>query len=139
MKKEKQPWYKDGLRFQCTACGKCCSGFSGYVWVTESEMLAMAEYLDISLSLFKRKYVRQKDNKYALVELRARNYDCIFLRDNKCIVYPVRPKQCKIYPWWKENLKSKESWECAKMECEGLNDDEAPLFTKEELEKILNI
>jgi uncharacterized protein len=133
----KEKWYKDGLRFRCTGCGKCCSGVPGYVWVTEDEMLVMAEYLNISLLLFKRKYTRQKNNQYSLIELRDHNYSCIFLRDNQCLVYPVRPIQCKTYPWWKENLKSKESWECAKGECEGLNDDEAPLFTQEEIDNVI--
>ncbi|MFM7740581.1 MAG: YkgJ family cysteine cluster protein, partial [Planctomycetota bacterium] len=28
-----EPWYKDGLRFQCSQCGDCCTGGAGYVWV----------------------------------------------------------------------------------------------------------
>ena len=27
-------WYRDGLRFECTRCGACCTGAPGYVWVT---------------------------------------------------------------------------------------------------------
>ena len=23
---KKQPWYREGLRFECTQCGACCSG-----------------------------------------------------------------------------------------------------------------
>ena len=32
------PWYKDGLRFQCTGCGDCCTGGPGYVWVNQAEI-----------------------------------------------------------------------------------------------------
>jgi len=121
-------WYKEGLRFQCTECGKCCMGKSGFVWVSEEEAAAMAATLEISLPLFKRKYLRQRDNRYALVEKKISedNYACIFLNDKKCLVYKARPTQCRTFPWWKENLTTEESWKLAANDCEGINDD-APL------------
>lgn len=124
------PWFKEGLRFKCTECGKCCTGTPGYVWITEEEMIAMAGVLNISLELFKRKYIRSKDNRYALIEKKAQNgdYDCIFLKDKKCQVYQARPRQCRTFPWWKENLASKESWQLAAEDCEGIN-EEAPLWS----------
>lgn len=129
------PWYKGGLRFQCTECGKCCTGPSGYVWVTEDEMHAMAVQLNIPLDLFVRKYVRQRDNRYALIEKKnaSGEYDCIFLKDKKCQVYQVRPSQCRTFPWWKENLDTEESWKRAALGCEGIN-DQAPLVPYEEIE-----
>jgi hypothetical protein len=132
------PWYKDGLRFKCTECGKCCTGPSGFVWVSEEEMQAMADTLDISLELFKKKYVRHRDNRYALVERKTKggDYDCIFLKDKKCEVYQARPQQCRIFPWWPENLKSEESWQSAAQECEGINPD-APLVPYSEIVKSL--
>lgn len=132
------PWYKDGLRFKCTECGKCCTGPSGFVWVSEEEMQAMADTLDISLELFKKKYVRHRDNRYALVERKTKggDYDCIFLKDKKCEVYQARPQQCRTFPWWQENLKSEESWQSAAQECEGINPD-APLVPYSEIVKSL--
>ena len=41
----KDTWYKDGLRFECTGCGKCCSGFPGFVWVTEEEMQGIIHHM----------------------------------------------------------------------------------------------
>ena len=26
------PWYADGLSFECTMCGNCCTGPPGAVW-----------------------------------------------------------------------------------------------------------
>ncbi|KAF3361861.1 hypothetical protein PHSC3_001628 [Chlamydiales bacterium STE3] len=122
------PWYQGGLNFKCTECGKCCTGTSGFVWVSEEEMTEMAAVLSISLPLFKRNYTRKRDNRYALIEKKTANeeYDCVFLKDKKCQVYRARPLQCRTFPWWSENLMSKESWEIASLECEGIN-DEAPL------------
>lgn len=132
------PWYKEGLRFKCTECGKCCTGTSGYVWVNEDEMTAMAEILQTSLSEFKRKYVRQRDNRYALVEKKASNgdFDCIFLKDKKCLVYQARPVQCRTFPWWQENLTTEESWKLAAEECEGIHET-APLVPYEQIVELL--
>lgn len=132
------PWYKDGLHFKCTECGKCCTGNPGYVWATEEEMAAIAAYLDIPVDLFKRKYTRQKNFRYSLIERKTMQgeYECVFLDGKKCKIYPVRPKQCRKFPWWKENLNSKESWCQAAESCEGIN-DQAPLVSCEEIEKLL--
>lgn len=96
------PWYKEGVRFTCTECGKCCTGPSGFVWVTEEEMLAMAAFLGIALDLFKRKYMRRKDNRYALVEKKNQNneFDCIFLKAKKCQIYQARPKRIGPALFW---------------------------------------
>lgn len=120
------PWYEEGIKFRCTECGKCCTGQPGYVWVSREEMGRIAEHLQMPLDKFMCTYVRQKDNRYALTEKRASNYDCVFLKDKKCTIYAVRPTQCRTYPWWLSNLKSKECWEQAKEICEGIRDD-APL------------
>lgn len=131
----KLPWYKDGLKFKCTECGKCCTGSSGFVWVTEEEIRAMAKVLDLSEQKFKIKYIRNRDNRFALVEKKNAigEYDCIFLKNKKCQVYQARPKQCRTFPWWKENLNSEESWKIAALSCEGIN-DEAPLIPFSEIE-----
>lgn len=132
------PWYKDGLRFKCTECGKCCTGISGFVWVTEEEIRAIAAVLDVPLDLFKRKYIRNRDNRYALVEKKSKNgeYDCIFLNDKKCQVYEARPNQCRTFPWWKENLTTEESWKLAAKDCEGIH-DEAPLVPYSQIVQLL--
>lgn len=131
------PWYKNGLNFKCTECGKCCTGSPGYVWVSEDEMMAMAAALNVSLDLFKRKYIRQSDNRYALIEKKSQHFDCIFLKDRKCLVYQARPIQCRTFPWWKENLGSEESWKKASESCEGIN-EQAPLIPYSEIVQLGN-
>ncbi len=135
-KKQEEPWYKEGLRFQCTECGQCCTGAPGYVWVNEQEIAAMAEFLNISIDSFKKKYLRRRDNRYALVEKKSQNHDCVFLKDKKCLVYKARPTQCRTYPWWKENLNSEESWKSAAQSCEGIN-DEAPVVPYSQIVQLL--
>lgn len=128
------PWYKEGLRFQCTECGKCCTGSPGYVWVTEEEMVSIAAFLKTPIDAFKKKYTRQKYGRFALLEKDRENFDCVFLNGKACSIYSVRPKQCRTFPWWKENLQSEESWRAAKQYCEGIRDD-APLVPFSTIEK----
>lgn len=137
-KKKQLPWYKDGLKFQCTECGKCCTGSPGFVWVSKEEIISIAKLLNISVELFKKKYLRQRDNRYALVEKKSQNHDCIFLKDKKCLIYQARPSQCRTFPWWRENLNTKESWKLASESCEGIN-EQAPLVSYEQIEKLLII
>jgi uncharacterized protein len=136
--KSKLPWYKDGLRFKCTECGKCCTGTSGFVWVTTEEIGAMAAFLNIYIELFKRKYIRNRNNRFALIEKKNPNgdLDCIFLKDKKCEVYQARPTQCRTFPWWKENLTSEDSWRLAAQDCEGIN-DAAPLVPYSQIVQLL--
>lgn len=132
----KKPWYKDGLRFACTECGKCCTGEPGYVWITHKEIEEMAEFLKISVPEFVQMYTRQVDGDLALKEF-PRSYDCIFLRDGKCSVYGARPTQCRTFPFWHENLESKEAWQRAERRCEGINHEHAPLIPLSQIQKQL--
>lgn len=119
---EEAPWYQDGLPFNCTGCGKCCTGFPGYVWVEEDEIKAIAGHLNLTIDELAQKYLRTA---YGEVSLREdpQDFDCVFLKEKKfCSIYPVRPKQCRTYPFWPINLSSKEAWESAASECEGIRE-----------------
>lgn len=135
--KRSLPWYKDGLRFSCTQCGKCCTGSPGFVWVTEEEIEGMAKFLNLAIPVFKRLYVRRLDQRYLLVEKKSQNHSCVFYQDQKCQVYAARPLQCRAYPFWQENMQSEESWQQAAQECEGITSD-APLVPFETIEKFLH-
>ena len=88
----------------------------------------MADTLGISLKEFLQQYTRLVDGELSLKE-HPRTYDCIFLQDgNKCKVYQARPKQCRTFPFWPENMKSKEAWEQTAKRCEGIDHTHAPLI-----------
>ena len=132
IKEEKTPWYRDGLRFQCTGCGGCCSKEPGYVWVSEEEIILIARFLNISIDDLAEKHLRLAHGAISLRE-DPKNYDCTFLKDNRCTIYPVRPTQCKTFPWWKENLIDQCSWNETAQRCEGIHDD-ANLVSLEEIQ-----
>jgi Fe-S-cluster containining protein len=115
-------WYKDGLKFSCTGCGNCCTGSPGFVWVTLDEIKQIADHLNINTSDFSKRYVRQVDDRLSLIEMPT-TYDCVFLKNRKCTIYNVRPKQCRTFPWWPQLLESKEDWQEAAQYCEGIQPD----------------
>jgi Fe-S-cluster containining protein len=131
------PWYKDGLRFQCTQCGKCCTGSPGYVWINESEIQAMADFLKISPEEFVTRYTRKVGERLSLLE-HPKTFDCVFLKDRLCGLYGARPKQCRTFPWWSENLESKKDWDETAQRCEGINHKDAPLISLGEIHSRMN-
>ena len=129
------PWYQDGLRFKCTGCGKCCTGFPGYVFVTDKEIEKMAQLLEISEKTFRELYLRKVGARLSLKE-DPNSFDCVFLKDKKlCQIYQARPTQCQTFPWWKENLKSQTDWEEVAKGCEGINHPDAPVIPLSQIEK----
>ncbi|NGX40106.1 MAG: hypothetical protein KR126chlam1_01446 [Chlamydiae bacterium] len=132
-----KPWYKKGLRFACTECGKCCTGEPGYVWIIQEEIEDMAAFLKITVPEFIKSYTREVSGQLSLKEY-PRTYDCIFLNGGKCSVYGARPKQCRTFPFWSDNLKSKEAWEETARKCEGINHEHAPLIPLSQIQKQLD-
>ncbi|MGI9428665.1 MAG: YkgJ family cysteine cluster protein [Bythopirellula sp.] len=105
------PWYQDGLRFKCTGCGDCCTGAPGYIWVNQSEIDALAEYLEMTPTAFEEKYVHKVGIRRSLKEL-PQSYDCVLFdsKTRKCTVYEARPRQCRTWPFWKSNVRSEQTW-----------------------------
>lgn len=115
-----EPWYSDGLRFTCTQCGNCCTGPEGYVWFDLDDLQAMADFVGEETGEFLVRYARKVDGQFSLNEIeRDGKFDCVFLKtDGKtgkrgCSIYPVRPRQCRTWPFWPENLKSRRAWNAA--------------------------
>jgi Fe-S-cluster containining protein len=112
------PLYQDGLRFECTRCGKCCSGFPGFVWVNEEELRGIAEFLGEPLDEVIGLYTRLLNGKRTLRD--RLSDDCIFYEAGQgCTIYPVRPRQCRTWPFWESNVLSPEAWERTQQVCPG--------------------
>lgn len=136
-----QPWYKDGLRFQCSQCGDCCTGAPGFVWVNAEEIRTLAEHVTAGdITEFERLYVRKVGIRKSLVELSGG--DCIFFDGQlrKCTVYEARPRQCRTWPFWESNLKSPETWKRTCEICPGSGQGKLyELSTIEQQRKVMNV
>jgi Fe-S-cluster containining protein len=88
--------------------------------VTEAEIRALASAVDLSEEELRRRCLKKVGRRFSIRE-RA-NGDCIFLRRGTgCVVYAVRPTQCRTFPFWPEHLDAPESWEEAARDCPGMN------------------
>lgn len=129
----KGPWYRDGLQFECTQCGACCSGEPGFVWVDEQEIQAMADVMELNVSSFERRYVRQVGRQKSLKEFP--DGDCVLLdaQTRKCQVYRARPTQCRTWPFWDSTLSTKRDWKDTCEVCPGAGTGR--VYTLEEIEQ----
>jgi hypothetical protein len=111
------------LRFQCQpGCTACCTQ-RGFVWLTEQDLARTAEYLGMTARAFERQYVYRTSKR---IRLRVpREVHCHFLRDGGCSIHPVKPTQCRIFPFWPELVESRREWRKAAKFCPGL--DQGPL------------
>ena len=124
-------WYSEGLRFECTRCGNCCTGPPGVVLFDASEARAMAADLGIDEKTFRNSYAHRVDGRWSLREREtSHGFDCVLLDRTTepgktlCGVYRNRPAQCRTWPFWRENLRSEAAWArtrvntpCPGMEC----------------------
>jgi Fe-S-cluster containining protein len=131
-----QPWYKDGLNFTCTQCGKCCTGEPGVVWVTDGEVAAIAKFLKEPAEVIEKVHTRRSRGRRTLRE--KANGDCVFYDAKKgCTIYPVRPPQCRTWPFWESNLETPEDWAETERVCPGSGEGE--LIPLEEISRRMKV
>jgi len=136
--KKKNRWYAGGLAFECGGCGQCCSGPEpGFIWINRYERELLADYLNITIGQLQQKYLKRIGMRMTIIE-EPLTKDCIFLTksggEKNCAIYPVRPNQCRTWPFWPSNLAGLYDWNQAAKKCGGIN--RGRLYSFEEIEKI---
>jgi len=120
IKKEGYPFAFD--QSACAACnGACCRGESGYVWVGKEEIRKIVEYLEMEAEEFVATYLKKEGYRYSIKEIRSGGeYLCCFFEEGRgCTIYPVRPRQCRDFPFWHRYKDPKNLHEVCK-ECIGI-------------------
>jgi Fe-S-cluster containining protein len=131
-------WYVGGLHFECMECGGCCAGPGEvYIWVTRPEIEIIADFLKIPAGELRRRFLKRYGLRISIIE-HSSTKDCIFLQEidggKRCVIYPVRPSQCRSWPFWAVNLASPGSWNKAAQKCGGIN--RGRHYSFEEIQKI---
>lgn len=121
-------FFDNGLRFACQRCGGCCTGAPGVVRVSPTEALAIARYLNISPSPLDQPCLLPWQDGWRLEE--QTDGRCVFF-DAGCRIYPVRPAQCRWFPFWLQNLRSEANWGRIARQCPGIG--KGPLFSKDQI------
>ena len=110
-------WWKEGLKFGCTACGRCCQN-EGEVWLDADEFADLSTNLKETPEAVLQKYSEKTMSGWVKLKNQISddpkiNDRCIFLgADGKqCSIYDSRPIQCRTYPFWPRLLSSESEWD----------------------------
>jgi Fe-S-cluster containining protein len=118
-----RPFYADGLAFECTRCSNCCRHDPGYVFLSRKDLDTLCRHTGLNEAQFKEKYCRVVNfgiiARLSLTE--KRNNDCVFWEGEGCSVYGARPLQCRAFPFWVQNVETRDGWESAAEDCPGMN------------------
>ena len=100
--------YEKGISFKCQGSANCCvsRGKHGYVFLSKKDLKRLTNYFNHTLEEFKKKFCQTTDGYLHIKEVRN-NGDCYFLENKRCSIYKARPTQCRTWPFWPENMKTK--------------------------------
>jgi Fe-S-cluster containining protein len=133
---QEEPWYQAGLRFQCTRCGNCCTGAPGFVWVNDQEIQDIADFLGEPVARVELLHTRPAGSERSLRE--QANNDCVFYdRAKGCTIYPVRPRQCRTWPFWERNVATPDAWQHTGEGCPGCG--KGDLISAEEITRRIQV
>ena len=130
---DQRPYFFDaGIRFACRQCGSCCTGAPGVVRVQGPEITAIADFLrmpvqdtiDTLLFPWKGGHSVREDE----------DGRCLFYEDG-CRIYPVRPLQCRTFPFWVSILRSEARFDSVRRACPGIG--QGRRYSREEILDIL--
>jgi uncharacterized protein len=106
------------LRFSCQpGCTRCCDR-PGFVYITEDDIRRAADFLGVSPEEFERRYVYRTRHTRRL--RKPKHAQCDFLTATGCRIHPVKPTQCRAFPFWPELVESVEAWRQTAEYCPGV-------------------
>ncbi len=132
--KDRKKFYENGIRFECQQEGKCClsRGEYSYVYLSFNDRRRLAAHLGISIARFTSGYTEREDGSSLL---KYSGKDCPFFQNNRCSVYEARPRQCRTWPFWPENMEQA-VWEREVASyCPGVG--KGRIYTAEEIDQII--
>ena len=107
----------------CSSCeARCCTGESGYIHVSASEIESIADFLGLDPQEFTKIYLYKHGYRYSIKERKiGESYECAFYNreSNGCAIYETRPQQCRTFPFW-DYFKTRVDE--LKLECPGVAD-----------------
>ena len=104
-KNSKKVELTDRVRFRCVRCAECCRNVEGIVVIEVKDAYYLAKYLNITVAEFYNNYTRMfllEDTGFPIFTLETvgKENSCIFLSKKRCSVQEVKPRTCKMYPFW---------------------------------------
>ena len=116
-------------KFACRCCGACCSGADNEVMVTPDEVEVLMQETGLAFADIAEPYpdwMEYPDGTkitFGWVLKRGADGNCMFLKENRCIVYASRPHICRTYPFMLDGAELIIS-ECPAVGCSTCTDAE---------------
>lgn len=128
--------YPENVKFKCVRCGVCCGDTkqkTRRILLLRSEVEKIASFtcrpiLDFSVEI-------EDGDPYVYEMKKSKEGKCVFLKDDQCSIYSLRPLICVFYPFelkFNEN-KDSHSFDFT-FECPGINHGKS--MTKADYERL---
>ena len=92
-----------------------------------------AEYLNLTVSRFKSEFLKREAGLW-LIEVEE-DRPCPFLVEEGCAIHKAKPAQCRSYPFWHQNLETRNHWLLTAAFCPGIN--KGPKISHVSIEELL--
>ena len=108
------------IRFSCQpGCRKCCE-VSGYVYLTEDDVGNAARFLGLTQPDFEARFIYRTRHMRRIRKPRGKAKQCPFLDAGGCTIHPVKPVQCRLFPFWPELVEDRSAWKQTGTWCPGI-------------------
>ena len=129
------------IQFECTKCGACCREDSLLVTVTGRDIVRISLGLGLSVDEVIRAFdfylmsgedtpeglrdiptVNTEQGRAYIALKKLENGDCVFLKDNLCMIHTIRPGVCMSFPFVFRDGGDEKKWGLSAMKeiCPGL-------------------
>ena len=88
-------------KIDCTSCGNCCKKIAPDI--SNEDIKRISSYLSLSTEEFIQKYLKKTTED----RFQFKDTPCIFLQQNRCEIYKVRPEECKNYPYLQKDISTR--------------------------------
>ena len=135
---QRRYFFDQGIRFKCRRCGICCTGAPGTIYVSAEEIRIIANHLGLSKAQLHVRYLYPFKDSFSIREDEQGN--CLFfegISNHGCAIYPVRPLQCRSFPFWFSNMRSERRWQEIASQCPGIG--EGRVYGRDEILSIVQL
>ena len=113
--------YPRNIRFKCVKCGICCGNTqerTRHVLLLDGEANEIAKATNQPISEFATEIEKGTPYRYEMKKTKE-DGKCVFLKDNRCVIYSKRPLICRFYPFGFTNYEQQKTFYYTK-ECPGI-------------------
>jgi uncharacterized protein len=113
--------YPRNIRFKCIKCGICCGNTqerTRHVLLLDEEANEIATAINQPIPEFAIEIEKRALYRYEMKKTKQSG-KCVFLKENRCVIYSKRPLICRFYPFGFINSQLQKTFYYTK-ECPGI-------------------